>query len=105
MDEKLVEYVKRVGIYITYIFVRNSNRSGIQPQYPGENEDDEWINDAISPVLLLEWFNNVFYSKSGSNNYDKLAKVLNTRFTKYINNLETSEKMYYGKTFPFLQQP
>jgi hypothetical protein len=105
MGEKLEEYIRRVGIYVTYIFMRNSNRSGIKPEYSVVREDyDEWVNDAISPFLLLEWFNNVFYSKSGSNNYDKLARVLNTRFTMYINNLETSEKMYYGKTFPFLQQ-
>ena len=90
---------------MTYIFMRNSNRAGIKPQYSEAREHyDEWVNDAISPVLLLEWFNNVFYSKCGSNNYDKLARVLNTRFTKYIDNLETSEKMYYEKTFPFLQQ-
>ena len=32
-EEKLEEYVKRVGIYVTYIFMRNSNRAGIKPQY------------------------------------------------------------------------
>ena len=105
LGEKLEEYVKRVGIYITYIFMRNSNRAGINPQFSAvRNDYDEWVNDCISPVLLLEWFNNVFYSKSGSNNYDKLAKDLNTHFTKYIKNLETSEKMYYDKVFPFLHQ-
>ena len=105
LGEKLEEYVNRVGIYVTYIFMRNSNRAGIKPQYnAARNDYDEWVNDSISPVLLLEWFNNVFYSKSGSNNYDKLAKVLNTRFSKYIKNLETSEKKYYEKVFPFLHQ-
>ena len=105
MGEKLDEYVRRVGIYVTYIFMRNSNRAGINPQYSAvRNDYDEWVNDCISPVLLLEWFNNVFYSKSGSNNYAKLAKVLNTHFTKYIKNLETSEKMYYEKVFPYLYQ-
>ena len=85
--------------------MRNSNRAGINPQYSAaRNDHDEWVNDSISPVLLLEWFNNVFYSKSGSNNYHKLTKVLNPRFTKYIQNLETSEKKYYEKTFPFLHQ-
>jgi hypothetical protein len=105
IGEKLEEYVRRVGIYVTYIFMRNSNRSGINPQYSAvRNDYDEWVNDCISPVLLLEWFNNVFYSKSGSNNYVTLAKALNTQFTKYIKNLETSEKMYYEKVFPFLHQ-
>lgn len=105
LGDKLEEYVKRVGIYVTYIFMRNSNRPGIKPWYSAARNDyDEWVNDSISPVLLLEWFNNVFYSKSGSNNYEKLAKLLNTRFTKYIKNLETSEKKYYEKVFPFLHQ-
>ncbi len=103
IGERLEEYVKRVGIYITYIFMRNSNRAGIQPHYNTVRSDyDEWVNDSISPVVLLEWFNNTFYSKSDSNNYDKLTKVLNSRFNDYINNLEDSEKMYYEKVFPFL---
>jgi hypothetical protein len=105
LGEKLEEYAMRVGIYVTYIFMRNSNRAGIKPQYSAiRNDYDEWVNDSISPVLLLEWFNNVFYSKSGSNDYDKLTKVVNPRFKKYIKNLETSEKKYYEKTLPFLHQ-
>jgi predicted transcriptional regulator len=105
LREKLDEYVRRVGIYVTYIFIRNSNRAGIKPQYSAvRNEYDEWVNDSISPVRLLEWFNNGFYSKSGNNNYGKLTKVLDSRFSKYIKNLETSEKMYYEKIFPFLHQ-
>lgn len=103
VEEKLDEYVRRVGIYITYIFMRNSNRAGLKSQYTDVRKDyDEWVNDSISPVRLLEWFNNVFYSKSGSNNYEKLTRVLNSRFSKYIKNLENSDKMYYEKIFPFL---
>ena len=105
LGEKLEEYVMRVGIYVTYIFMRNSNRAGINPQYNAvRNDYDEWVNDCISPVLLLEWFNNVFYSKSGSNNYDKLVKSLNARFSEYIKTLEDSERTYYEKTFPFLHK-
>lgn len=104
-EEKLLEYVKRLGIYITYIFIRNSARSGVQsPHTTIRKDDDEWLNDSISPVLLLEWFNNVFYSKSKSQNYDKLIKSLNTHFSEYIMNLEESERIYYEKVFPFLHR-
>jgi len=104
-EEKLLEYVKRLGIYITYIFIRNSARSGVQsPHTTLRKDDDEWLNDSISPVLLLEWFNNVFYSKSKSQNYDKLIKSLNTHFSEYIMNLEESERIYYEKVFPFLHR-
>jgi hypothetical protein len=103
LGEKLEEYVKWVGIYITYVFMRNSNRAGIESQYASVRKDyDEWVNDAISPVILLEWFNNVFYSKSNSNNYDKLANTLNNRFKEYIKNLDSSDKMYYDKILPSL---
>lgn len=105
LGEKLEEYVRRVGIYVTYIFMRNSNRAGVDSKYSIVRKDyDEWVNDSINPGPLLEWFNNVFYSKSGSNNYDKLAKSLNPRFSEYINTLKESERTYYEKVFPFLHK-
>ena len=83
LGEKLEEYVRRVGIYVTYIFMRNSNRAGVDSKYSIVRKDyDEWVNDSINPVLLLEWFNNVFYSKSSSNNYYKLARLLNTSISE-----------------------
>jgi hypothetical protein len=106
-EERLEEYVKRVGIYITYVFMRNSARSGLESRYsPIRSDDDEWVNDSISTPILLEWFNNVFYpkSKSKSSNYDKLVKSLSARFSEYINTLEDSERTYYEKVFPFLHK-
>ena len=105
LDERLEEYVKRVGIYITYVFMRNSARSGLETRYNQiRSEDDEWVNDSINTPILLEWFNNVFYSKSKSYNYDKLVKSLGARFSKDINTLEDSERTYYEKVFPFLHK-
>lgn len=105
IGDRLEEYVKRVGIYITYIFMQNSNRSGTESQYTTvRNEYDEWVNDCISTVRLLEWFNNVFYSKRDSNDYSILTKALNRRFGEYIKNLESSEKIYYDSLFPSLQR-
>ena len=107
LEERLEEYVKRVGIYITYVFMRNSARSGLESRYsPIRAEDDEWVNDSISTPILLEWFNNVFYpkSKSKSYNYDKLVKSVSAHFSEYIHALEESEKTYYEKTFPFLHK-
>ena len=50
LGEKLEEYVRRVGIYVTYIFMRNSNRAGIDPKYSIVRKDyDEWVNDSINP--------------------------------------------------------
>jgi hypothetical protein len=105
LEERMEEYVKRVGIYITYVFMRNSARSGLESRYsPIRSEDDEWVNDSICTPILLEWFNNVFYPKSKSYNYDKLVKSLGAPFSEYINNLEESERTYYEKTFPFLHK-
>lgn len=83
--------------------MRNSNRGGIDPQYNSAREEyDEWVNDALNPPLLLEWFNNVFYSNSKQNDYEKLKDSLGAEYGKYIRNLEDSEKRYNEKVFPFL---
>jgi hypothetical protein len=104
-EQKLLEYIKRLGIYITYIFIRNSARSGIQSSHTTiRKDDDEWISDSISPAILLEWFNNTFYSKSKSHNYNKLIKPLSAHYAKYVKNLEESEQFYYEKVFPFLHK-
>lgn len=105
IGDRLEEYVRRVGIYITYIFMQNSNRSGTESQYVRVGREyDEWVNDCISPVRLLEWFNNVFYSKRDANDYSTLSKALNRRFGGYIKNLESSEKIYHENISPSLQR-
>lgn len=104
-DQKIRECVNRFGIYVVYIF----NWVSHLPKELEQN-DLEWITEAINPQRLFEWFSNEFYSKpqkddARSKTYKELVKILNRRFSKYYENLTKTEMDHYTKHLPdFLEK-
>jgi hypothetical protein len=105
-EEKLLECVKRFGLYIAYIFLRNSSPTVVNSLYTAIEEDDVgYIHEATNLALMFEWFTDNFYSKhqkysSRRENYFALMYALEKEFPEYIKNLITSETDYQKKVFP-----
>lgn len=105
-DEKILECVKRLGLYIAYVFIRNSSPSVVSSFYDAiEENDKEWITEVIDLNSMFEWFTNKIYSKkqkysSRTQKHFKLMSALRTQFPKYIPTLLKSESEYYKKAFP-----
>ncbi len=105
-EQKILECVNRFGLYIAYIFIRNSSPTVVNSLYTAIEEDDvEYIHEATNLKLMFEWFTREFYSKkqeysSRSQNYFALMYALEKEFPEYIQNLITSETDYQKKVFP-----
>ena len=105
-DEKLLECIKRLGLYIVYIFIQNSSPTVANPLYSAIEENDvDWINEAINLKLMFEWFSRNFYIKkqkpsSRYQNFYKLMYSLERQFSEYLPVLLKSEQDYYKECFP-----
>ncbi|HEY7110067.1 MAG TPA: hypothetical protein VH415_11590 [Nitrososphaeraceae archaeon] len=90
-SEKFLETIKRIGIYISYTFVKTMLDKSF---HKSKEEKYEWINDVINPSLMFDWFNDKL--KSFDFNVDP-------EIQKYITTLQESEVQYYSKIYPNLQ--
>ena len=93
-------------MYIVYIFIQNSSPTVANPLYSAIDENDvEWINEAINLKLMFEWFSRNFYVKkqkhsSRYQNFYKLMYSLERQFSEYLPVLLKSEQDYYKECFP-----
>ena len=105
-DQKILECVKRFGLYIVYIFIRNSSPTVASSFYEGVGENDlEWINEAVDLKTMFECFSREVYSKtqkysSRSKNFWVLMKRLESEFPEYFPTLLKSEGDYFKSAFP-----
>jgi hypothetical protein len=105
-DEKLLACINRLGLYIVYIFIRNSAPTvGSALHAAIEENDVEWMNEAINLKLMFEWFTRKFYTKKQKNssryqNFYTLMYTLERQFSEYLPILLKSEQDYYKKLFP-----
>lgn len=105
-DEKLLTYINRLGLYIVYIFIRNSSPTVVNSLYAAIEENDvDWINQAIDLKSMFVWFTDNFYSKhqkysTRREKHFKLMQTLENEFREGIRNLITSETVYQKQVFP-----
>lgn len=89
-DKKVSEAIRRIGIYIFFIFMDNMWDKSL------ERNKNEWINDVINPNLMFNWFNNEFKSFSKFN--------FDPQFTEYVNTFKEAMKTYHSKVHPGLSE-
>lgn len=103
-EEKILECIKRFGLYIAYIFLRNSSPTVVNSFYEAiEENDTEWVNDSIDIKSMFEWFTNEVYSKTEKDRYQNfftLMKTLERQFPEYLPTLLKSQQDYYKNVFP-----
>lgn len=105
-EEKIIECIKRFGLYITYIFVRNSSPTVVNSFYGViEENDSDWINESIDVKSMFEWFTNEIYPKtqkysSRSKNFFTLLRRIEREYPEYLPTLLKSHEDYYKDTFP-----
>lgn len=105
-EERILECMKRFGLYIAYIFIRNSSPTVVNSFYAAiEDNDFEWINESIDVKSMFEWFTNKVYPKtqkysSRSENFWTLLKTLEKEFPEYLPTLLKSHDDYYKNNFP-----
>jgi hypothetical protein len=88
-DEKMNDCIRRMGVYVSYVFIHNMWGGSLQ------RNKTEWINDVINPGRMFEWFNNEFESVRG---FD-----FDPAYAEYATALKETMQAYYDKVFPHLQ--
>jgi len=92
-EEKMLECIKRFGLYVTHIFIQNLVRVRKWDKLMAEN-DIEWLNEAIDPSLMFEWFVNEFYPEKHTTKAGKfieLARLFEKEFREYFWKLTEAE--------------
>ncbi len=104
-EERMIECVNRLGIYLIYIFMTGSSLNwGSRTQRIIAEYDTEWINEAVNGELLFKWFIDQF-------SFDKVPRTLKTRhyhemmrplhqhFPKLLQNLSDAEMAFNRKFY------
>jgi hypothetical protein len=103
-EEKLLDCVNRLGIYLIYIFIRGSSFNwGIRTQQIIAKYDTEWINEAIDGELLFKWFIDQFAFDNVPHtlkirHYHQIMQPLHQYFPKLLQTLTFSE-MTFNRIF------
>ena len=104
-EEKLLECVNRVGLYLIYIFMRGISFSwGSRTKQIIAKYDTEWINEAINGELIFNWFaSQVAFDELPrtlkTRHYNDIMKCLLQYFPELLGNLEVSEMAFNRKFF------
>lgn len=105
-EEKMLECIKRFGVYVTHIFMQNLVWGSTVDKLMSKNEL-QWINEAIDPGRMFQWFVNEFHSKKGdyspkARTFNQLAPSFEKEFHELYGNLIKSGIEFHMRVKPDL---
>jgi hypothetical protein len=105
-EEKMLECIKRFGVYVTHIFMQNLVWGSTVDKLMSKNEL-QWTNEAINPGRMFQWFVNEFHSKKGdfspkARTFNQLAASFEKEFHELYWNLIKSGIEFHKRVKPDL---